>query len=195
MGQNVDHEKIVALFEEIRALFPTLRMELQLDHPQLDLNMEARKQPGLAFDVNLNLQGDELHLSAGSLWLEWFRSSDTEVVNSSRAALQLANDTMVRSVTTLVCLLSACITINAYSTATVVVPIRVHASRGSFNTNFNQSSPKRMSGPASKTSEWLKAMEGNWVNLDVQTEDIKRFTLTLKGNTVTVHMWAQCHPC
>ena len=78
---------MIALLEEIRASFPTLRMELQLDHPYLDLNMDARKQPGLAFDVNLNLQGDELHLSAGSFWLEWFPCSDPEVVARYRDAV------------------------------------------------------------------------------------------------------------
>jgi hypothetical protein len=34
--------------------------------------MEVPRQSGLAFDVILNLQGDELHLSAGAFWLEWF---------------------------------------------------------------------------------------------------------------------------
>jgi len=38
------------------------------------------RQSCLAFDVILNLQGDELHLSAGAFWLEWFPCTDLEVV-------------------------------------------------------------------------------------------------------------------
>jgi hypothetical protein len=35
--------------------------------------MRIPAQPGLRFDVELNLQNrDELHVSAGALWVEWF---------------------------------------------------------------------------------------------------------------------------
>ncbi len=44
---------------------------MRLDTEAVEL--EIPKQPGLDFDVNLNLQGDELHLNAGTgFWLEWF---------------------------------------------------------------------------------------------------------------------------
>src|SRR5262245_41140783 len=62
-------------------------MDLQQEHAHVDLNMDSREQPGLAFDVNLNLQGDELHLSAGSFWLEWFPCTDPDVVARYRDAV------------------------------------------------------------------------------------------------------------
>jgi hypothetical protein len=83
----VDRAQIIALFEGIRAEFPTLQTQLQPEHAHVDLNMDIRKQPGLAFDVNLNLQGDELHLSAGSFWLEWFPCTDPAVTAQYRDAV------------------------------------------------------------------------------------------------------------
>ena len=39
----------------------------------MDLAMNIPPQPGLLFDVSLNLQNlDELHLTASALWVEWF---------------------------------------------------------------------------------------------------------------------------
>jgi hypothetical protein len=35
----------------------------------------------LKFDINLNLQGDELHLSAGHFWVEWFPCDDLQKAN------------------------------------------------------------------------------------------------------------------
>ena len=80
MKRNVDRDEMVKLLGEIRASFPHLRMDLQLQHPHVDLNMDIPSQPGLPFDVNLNLQGDELHLTAGSLWFEWFPCTDPAIV-------------------------------------------------------------------------------------------------------------------
>jgi hypothetical protein len=51
---RVDRESIIGLLEEIRATFPALRMDLQREHLHVDLNMDVQKQPGLAFDINLN---------------------------------------------------------------------------------------------------------------------------------------------
>jgi hypothetical protein len=82
-----DQESIIALFEEIRATFPSLRMDLQKEHPHVALFMDVRKQAGLSFDVNLNLQDDELHLSAGSFWLEWFPCTDPEITARYREAV------------------------------------------------------------------------------------------------------------
>jgi len=62
-------------------------MALQEEHPHVDLNMDVRKQPGLSFDVNVNLQGDELHLSAGAFWLEWFPCTDPEITARYRDAV------------------------------------------------------------------------------------------------------------
>ncbi len=48
--------------------------------------MEMFQQPGLTFYMNLNLQGDALHLTAGALWLEWFPCTRTDVVQAYREA-------------------------------------------------------------------------------------------------------------
>jgi hypothetical protein len=63
---------MVALFEDLRAAFPALTMKLELEDPNVDLDMDVPAQAGLSFPINFNLQGDELHLSAGAFWLEWF---------------------------------------------------------------------------------------------------------------------------
>jgi hypothetical protein len=75
-----DRTEIVSLFEGFRGSFPALTMHLYLEHPHVDVLMEVPRQPDLEFDVTLNLQGDELHLSAGAFWLEWFPCTDSEVV-------------------------------------------------------------------------------------------------------------------
>ena len=73
MPQTRQFEIAHSTFERIRAAFPTLRMNLVLDHPYVDLAMDIPAQPGLAFEVDLNLQNiDELHLTASALWVEWF---------------------------------------------------------------------------------------------------------------------------
>jgi hypothetical protein len=79
---------MVAVFEGIQAAFPTLRMAVQVDHPHVDVNVDIVRQPGLAFDVNLNQQGDELHLSLGTFWLEWFPCSKPEVVAQYQEAVE-----------------------------------------------------------------------------------------------------------
>jgi len=38
----------------------------------LDLEMGIPKQPGLSFDIELNLQDDELYLGASGFGFEWF---------------------------------------------------------------------------------------------------------------------------
>jgi hypothetical protein len=63
----------LATFERIRAAFPTLSMEVDLLPKHVDVAMRIPAQPGLLFDVDLNLQNlDELHLRASALWVEWF---------------------------------------------------------------------------------------------------------------------------
>jgi hypothetical protein len=85
--QHVDESAMVGLFEGIRDAFPRLSMTLELDPPNVDLNMDIPQQPGLAFDMNLNLQGDELHLSVGAFWLEWFPCTQPDVVEAYRQAV------------------------------------------------------------------------------------------------------------
>lgn len=88
MKRQVDRQKIIDLFQEIQETFPHLTMKLEQDHPHADLNMDIPGQDGLKFKVNLNLQGDELHLSAGEMfWLEWFPCTDDQVVANYREAV------------------------------------------------------------------------------------------------------------
>lgn len=67
------------VFGRFRVAFPALRFE-EVPSEHVDLNVNVPQQDGLAFDVNLNLQGDELHLSVGDgFWLEWFPCGDPAV--------------------------------------------------------------------------------------------------------------------
>src|SRR5436309_11491651 len=87
MRKTVDVEEVASLFEAIRLAFPQLTMQLDRHHPHVDLNMDIPRQPGLLFDVNIKLQGDELHLDTGALWLEWFPCTDPDVVAKFREAV------------------------------------------------------------------------------------------------------------
>ncbi|HXW08619.1 MAG TPA: hypothetical protein VD833_25535 [Vicinamibacterales bacterium] len=87
MRNRVDHSAMVRLFEEIRQAFPHLAMDLDHEPAQVDLEMNIRQQAGLDFDVSLNLQGDELHLSAGAFWLSWFPCTRPEIVEAYRDAV------------------------------------------------------------------------------------------------------------
>ena len=87
MKAVVDRSSVVQLFEEIRTAFPRLRMDLLLDHKHVDLMLDIQEQAGMDFGVNLNLQGDELHLSAGAFWLEWFPCTEQAVVAQYRDAV------------------------------------------------------------------------------------------------------------
>jgi hypothetical protein len=80
--------KMLDVFQAIEAAFPKLRMTIESDHAEVDLNVDIRSQPGLCFNVNLNQQGDELHLSAGMFWLEWFPCTVPEVVEHYRDAVE-----------------------------------------------------------------------------------------------------------
>ena len=75
-------------FEKIKVSFPHLEMKLDLEDPHVDINMDIKKQRGLDFDVNLNLQNmDELHISASALWVEWFPCTNPEEVEGYMAAV------------------------------------------------------------------------------------------------------------
>ncbi len=71
----------LSTFEKIRAAFPALTMNLDLHPKNVDLEMEIPAQAELLFRVNLNLQGDELHLSASRFWVEWFPCTKPEKVD------------------------------------------------------------------------------------------------------------------
>ena len=76
------------LFLEIQSAFPHLKMHMDTHHPHVEIIMDIPKQQGLRFDVNLNLQNhDELHLSTGHFWLEWFPCTDEETMKAYREAV------------------------------------------------------------------------------------------------------------
>lgn len=87
-SKKVNRDVIVALFQDIRAAFPHLEMDLQLEHRELDLNMDIPEQAGLVCGANLNLQGDELHFSVGKhFWLEWIPAYNDHVVGRFHQAV------------------------------------------------------------------------------------------------------------
>ena len=53
-------------------------MDIRTEDPHVDINVDIPSQPGLGFDINLNLQGDELHISAGHFWVEWSPLDDPQ---------------------------------------------------------------------------------------------------------------------
>ena len=87
MRMEVDRSAVIRLFEEIRDAFPQLSMQLDQNPRHVELELNIPQQPGLNFDMNLNLQGDELHLSAGAFWLEWFPCTRPDVIDAFREAV------------------------------------------------------------------------------------------------------------
>ena len=101
---------VFTLIDDLRAAFPRLDIKVQQDHAEMDLNIDIPRQGGLPFDINLNLQEDELHLSVGGFWhsyhpcnqpdvLQWFRetvagllSGSHRVVNHYRGRRLVAGD-------------------------------------------------------------------------------------------------------
>ena len=80
--QSKQFEIGLSTFERIRAAFPALAMKLDLHPAHLVLSMDIPAQPGLCFNVDLNLQNrDELHLVASALWIEWFPCTNPERVD------------------------------------------------------------------------------------------------------------------
>jgi len=67
------------IFEQIQTSHPTLRMIIDKEPKNVDLSMDIPKQEGLDFDINLNLQTDELHISTGVIWCSWFPLKDIEI--------------------------------------------------------------------------------------------------------------------
>jgi len=101
---------VLALIGDVRAAFPGVEITVQDDHPEVDLNIDIPRQVGRPFDMNLNLQDDELHLSVGGFWrsehpcdrpdvLQWFReavvgllSGSHRIVNHYRGRRLVAGD-------------------------------------------------------------------------------------------------------
>lgn len=78
------------VIEELRGSFPSFKIDVQ-DPPSEGLEMEVDipAQPGLVFDVGLNLQNDdELHLTAAGLWVSWFPCTDPVVTEEYLEAVR-----------------------------------------------------------------------------------------------------------
>jgi len=87
MKTEIDKDKMLEVFLRIRDAFPDLTMHFDVEPAQVDIYVAIPEQQGLAFPVDLNLQGDELHLSAGEFWQEWFPCTQPEVVEQYVAAV------------------------------------------------------------------------------------------------------------
>jgi hypothetical protein len=90
---------VFTLIDGLRAAFPRLEIKVQQDHPEVDLNVDIPRQAGLPFDINLNLQEDELHLSVGGFWrsghpcdrpdvLQWFQDAVAGLLSGSHRIVQ-----------------------------------------------------------------------------------------------------------
>ena len=68
-------------FDAIHAACPSLRFE-ETPSGHVDVNIDLPIQDGLAYAVNLSLQGDELHFSVErGFWMEWFPCYDEAVAS------------------------------------------------------------------------------------------------------------------
>jgi hypothetical protein len=80
MNRAENRKIAMELFGRIRAAFPHLHMEPRENPPGEsgpDAEMSIEVQPGLAFEIVLNLDGDEFNLSAGEyLWVSWNTCAD-----------------------------------------------------------------------------------------------------------------------
>ena len=68
-----------SLFEEIQSDFSSLRMYIEENPKYVDLSMDIPKQHGLNFEINLNLQTDELFISTDVINCSWFPMKDAQV--------------------------------------------------------------------------------------------------------------------
>lgn len=76
------------LFEALQAEFPHLLMRIKQGVPEVDVEAEILRQPGLAFDVHLaSWNDDELYLGVGEFWGSWFPSTRVGVVQKYRNAV------------------------------------------------------------------------------------------------------------
>jgi hypothetical protein len=79
-NRKVEIERFNQVVNLLQQRFPSLSIQVQLEHPHLHANLDIVKQPGLDFNININLQNrDELHLSASEFWGEWFPWGDQAV--------------------------------------------------------------------------------------------------------------------
>ena len=80
-AETEQYKIALSTFDRIRSKFPSLSMDLDVNPDPVELAMDIPAQPGLSFDVSLNLQNlDELHLNASVLWVEWFPCTNPKKV-------------------------------------------------------------------------------------------------------------------
>jgi len=80
-------ENVIALFKAIISDFPKLSMRFEPDPKNVDVSIDIARQPGLPFDINLNLQGDELHIAASAFCCEWVPSTNSKVIEEFRKSV------------------------------------------------------------------------------------------------------------
>jgi TATA-box binding protein (TBP) (component of TFIID and TFIIIB) len=75
--------KTIALdaFNKIKSHFANLKIIEELSDNNVDLSFNIPKQQGLDFDINLNLQTDELHMSTEFFSGSWFPIKHPEVIS------------------------------------------------------------------------------------------------------------------
>lgn len=73
----------IELFRKIKNEFPQFKMDLLLEHTNVECMLDIPVQNGIRISINLNLQNnDELHLQIGEeFWLEWFPCDNKEIVD------------------------------------------------------------------------------------------------------------------
>ncbi|MDP9281270.1 MAG: hypothetical protein M3P38_04150 [Chloroflexota bacterium] len=92
MDRHLELERFDSVVDRIRQSSPGLHVEVQKEHPHVhalaQLPVQPGVQPGLDFRISLTLQNrDELHLSAGHFWVEWFPVGSPEVFEQISAAV------------------------------------------------------------------------------------------------------------
>jgi hypothetical protein len=81
MPNSIDFNGLTSRFHELRNSFGELHAVLLHPENDLDISLRIPRQADLSFDVHFYLSGDELHITAGSFWLEWFPADNLDVVN------------------------------------------------------------------------------------------------------------------
>jgi hypothetical protein len=76
-------EIALSTFEKLRAAFPALSMEYDLQPANMELAVDIPAQAGLSFPVFLNLQNlDELCLETSALGVSWFPCTNPQKVEN-----------------------------------------------------------------------------------------------------------------
>ena len=78
--RSIEMERFTSAIDLIRKKFPKLHIEIDEEEEGLHAAATTEEQPGLDFEVNINLQNcDELHLLAETLWSTWFPIGEERV--------------------------------------------------------------------------------------------------------------------